>query len=107
MYIHLIGDGDHLRSRQARADAARARLDFERAEEVFAGPTIDIPDTRRHYGELRINSIGYLSGRMVFICWTQRGDARHIISMRKANAREQARYWKTLAAAYGEGTEEN
>jgi len=37
-------------------------LDFERAAEVFAGPTIDIPDLRRDYGELRINSIGYLSG---------------------------------------------
>jgi uncharacterized DUF497 family protein len=82
-------------------------LDFERAAEVFAGPTIDIPDLRRDYGELRINSIGYLGGRMVFICWTQRGDDRHIISMRKANAREQARYSKAIAAAYGERTEED
>jgi uncharacterized DUF497 family protein len=82
-------------------------LDFERAAEVFAGPTIDIPDLRRDYGELRINSIGHLSGRMVFICWTKRGDDRHIISMRKANAREQARYSQTLAAAYGGGAEED
>jgi uncharacterized DUF497 family protein len=82
-------------------------LDFERAAEVFDGPTIDIPDLRRDYGELRINSIGKLGGRMVFICWTQRGEDRHIISMRKANAREQARYGKAIATAYGERTEEN
>jgi uncharacterized DUF497 family protein len=82
-------------------------LDFERATEVFDGPTIDIPDLRREYGELRINSIGYMSGRMVFVCWTRRGDDRHIISMRKANAREQARYSKAIAAAYIERTEED
>jgi uncharacterized protein len=34
-------------------------LDFEQADTVFAGLTIDIPDLRRDC-ELRINSIGYL-----------------------------------------------
>jgi uncharacterized protein len=67
-------------------------LDFERAADVFAGLTIDIPDLRRDYGEHRINSVGHLSGRMVMACWTPRGEARHIISMRKANDREKARY---------------
>lgn len=69
-------------------------LDFERSEEVFAGLTIDIADLRRDYGEPRINSVGHLDGRMVIVCWTPRGPARHIISMRKANDREKARYGK-------------
>ncbi len=69
-------------------------LDFERAETVFAGLTIDIPDLRRDYGETRVNSVGHLDGRMVIVCWTPRGRARHIISMRKANDREKARYRK-------------
>ena len=69
-------------------------LDFERAEEVFAGLTLDIPDPRRDYGELRINSVGHLDRRMVIVCWTPRGDSRHVISMRKANDREKARYGK-------------
>ena len=68
------------------------KLDFAWAGEVFAGETIDIPDLRRDYGEPRINSVGYLRGRMVVICWTPRGNARHVISMRKTNAREKARY---------------
>jgi uncharacterized DUF497 family protein len=69
-------------------------LDFEEAADVFVGWTRDIPDLRRDYGEPRINSVGYLSGRMVIVCWTPRGDDRHIISMRKANEREKARYGK-------------
>lgn len=69
-------------------------LDFERAADVFADLTIDIPDLRRDYGEPRVNSVGHLDGRMVIVCWTPRGDARHIISMRKANDREKARYAK-------------
>jgi uncharacterized DUF497 family protein len=67
-------------------------LDFERSEEVFAELTIDIPDLRRDYGEPRINSVGHLDRRMVIVCWTPRGNARHIISMRKANDREKALY---------------
>jgi uncharacterized protein len=69
-------------------------LDFERAVEVFAGLTIDIPDQRHEYGERRINSVGHLNGCMVIVCWTPRGEARHIISMRKTNDREKARYRK-------------
>ena len=69
-------------------------LDFKRSEEVFAGLTIDIPDLRRTYVEPRINSVGHLEGRMVIVCWTPRGDTRHIISMRKANDREKAHYGK-------------
>lgn len=67
-------------------------LDFDRAVEVFGDLTIDIPDLRRDYGEPRINSVGHMSGRMVIVCWTPRGNDRHIISMRKANEREKARY---------------
>jgi hypothetical protein len=37
-------------------------------------------------------TVGHLRGRMVIVVWTARGDARHVISMRKANDREQARF---------------
>jgi hypothetical protein len=71
-------------------------LDFEQAPELFAGETIDIPDLRWDYGEERINSVGHLRGRMVIVCWTPRGDVCHVISMRKTNDREKARYGKRL-----------
>ena len=74
-------------------------LDFVEALEVFGGPTIDGADERFDYGETRVVTVGYLRGRMVIIVWTGRGEARHIISMRKANGREQTRFGKRL----GEG----
>jgi uncharacterized DUF497 family protein len=71
-------------------------LDFEEAAAVFAGFTFDRPDERVDYGELRVATAGRLRGRMVIVVWTPRGDARHVISMRKANAREQARFGERL-----------
>jgi hypothetical protein len=69
-------------------------LDFEDAAEVFRGDTLDFPDDRRDYGELRMLTVGHLRGRMVIVVWTPRESARHVISMRKANAREKARFGK-------------
>jgi len=66
-------------------------LDFEDAELVFAGVTLEVEDTRKDYGEVRIICFGLLAGRMVVIGYTPRGADRHVFSMRKANAREQAR----------------
>jgi uncharacterized DUF497 family protein len=68
---------------------AERGLDFDDAAEVFAGKTIEFVDDRRDYGEARWISMGMLRGRMVVLVWTARGDVRHIISMRKANEREQ------------------
>lgn len=72
-------------------------LDFLDAERVFAGPTLEFVDARRDYGEVRIVCLGLLQGRMVVIVYTQRPLYRQIISMRKANAREQLRYRRHLS----------
>ena len=80
-----------------RAATMEARgLDFADAIEVFAGMTLDFPDDRNEYGEPRIITVGTLAGRMVIVVWTPRGEARRIISMRKANEREQARFRQRL-----------
>ena len=70
---------------------AERDLDFEDAELVFAGTTIEIDDTRRNYGERRVICYGLLAGRIVVVGYTPRGSARHVFSMRKANDREKAR----------------
>ena len=67
-------------------------LDFLDAARVFAGPTIEFPDRRRDYGEVRNVCIGLLRGRAVVVVYTERNGSRHIISMRKANDREQRRF---------------
>ncbi len=73
-------------------------LDFLDADQVFDGLKLESPDNRRDYGELRMITVGYLRGRMVIVCWTPRGDTRHVFSMRKANEREQAKYGEELQA---------
>lgn len=67
-------------------------LDFARAAEVFAGRHFTVEDAREDYGESRYITVGKLDGRMVIMVWTPRGEARRIVSMRKANDREQTRY---------------
>ena len=71
-------------------------LDFADAPEVFAGLVFEQEDHRFDYGETRIITVGWFRGRMVVLVWTPRGETRHIISMRKANEREQARYKNRL-----------
>ena len=66
-------------------------LDFADAAEVFAGVTLEIEDTRKDYGEMRVICYGMLEGRMIVVGYTPRGADRHVFSMRKANEREQAR----------------
>ena len=70
-----------------------------RAGEFFGGGVLTEPDARKDYGESRFISIGYLDRRMVIIVWTLRGSARLIISMRKANGREQAEYGPRLGGS--------
>jgi uncharacterized DUF497 family protein len=72
-------------------------LDFLDVPKVFAGPQFQFEDSRADYGESRIVTVGLLGGRMLILVWTARGDARHIISMRKANEKEQRRYYASLA----------
>lgn len=67
-------------------------LDFADAALVFAGLTLTLPDLRQDYGEDRFQTYGLLDGRLVMVVWTERGEDRHIMSMRKCNEREQAKF---------------
>ena len=71
-------------------------LNFADAAQVFAGRTLTFEDSREVHGEVRHLTVGSLAGRVVIIAHTSRGDATRIISMRKANARERARYQERL-----------
>jgi len=71
---------------------AERGLDFEDAPLVFGGVHLQIEDDRLDYGEVRWQVVGLLNDEMVMVVWTSREDARHIISMRKCNDREQRKY---------------
>jgi uncharacterized DUF497 family protein len=75
---------------------AERSLDFVDAVTVLDGVKYQFIDDRRNYGEERITTVGLLKDRMIVVVWTRRGEDRHIISMRKANEREQRRYQEHL-----------
>ncbi|KPQ06204.1 MAG: hypothetical protein HLUCCA12_12200 [Rhodobacteraceae bacterium HLUCCA12] len=79
---------------RAKRDATlEARgLDMADAGEAFDGPHMSVEDDRVAYGEPRFITIGFMAGRMVVLVWTPRGTTRRIISIRKANDREQKLY---------------
>ena len=80
--------------RKAVLDARK--LDMADAGKIFDGPTLTVRDDRKDYGEVRYITIGRLAGRMVVLVWTPRGEARRIISLRKANGKEQKAYGPRL-----------
>ena len=67
-------------------------LDMADAGAIFEGPYVTLTDDRMDYGEARFITVGHFAGRMVVIVWTTRGETRRIISLRKANEREQTLY---------------
>ena len=67
-------------------------LDFAQAHEIFDNFHFTAQDRREMYEEHRFISVGYLDARLIVLVWTPRGEARRIISMRKANDREKAIY---------------
>lgn len=82
----------------AKRDATLADrgLDFARAADLFASQHFTAIDDRFAYGERRFFTVGWLDARQVVVTWTPRGEVRRIISMRKANEREKARYAQHL-----------
>ena len=82
-----------------RSNFVKHGLDFADAEQVLSGPCVTFVDDRFDYGEERLITLGLLAGRVVFIDHAPRGDdITPIISMSKANRREQKIYQKRLGA---------
>ena len=71
---------------------AERGLDMAEVGAIFEGSVITYPDDRRDYAEPRFITVGRLRGRMVVVVWTPRGNAYRIVSLRKANVREQGTY---------------
>ena len=72
------------------ANIEKHEIDFEDIH-AFDWSTAAIFSSPR-YGEMRQIAIGYIGGRLHFVVFTERGEQRRIISMRKANPREVRKY---------------
>lgn len=60
--------------------------------DVIDGAIVEFEDTRRDYGERRIVCFGDVCGRLFAFVYMVRASGPRIISVRKANAREQKRF---------------
>ncbi len=68
-------------------------IDFTDAKEMFEHDLLVMPDTRKNYGENRFIGVGYIQNRLMVIVFTKRRfNTIRIISLRKANKREQAKF---------------
>jgi hypothetical protein len=82
---------------------AERGLDLADAPKVFAGLVAEAEDSRKDYGEVRMICFGFLDRRLVQVVYAPRDEARHIITMRKANAREKKRLAPLLGLKPKEG----
>jgi uncharacterized DUF497 family protein len=71
-------------------------FDLVDARQLFAGPTWVVEDTREAYGEQRLVAYGFVRGRFAVCVYTYRGEARHIISLRKGTNYEERTYIRLL-----------
>jgi uncharacterized DUF497 family protein len=77
---------------KSRGNGVECGLPFEFAIPMFDGPTLELPDDRRDYGERRIVAIGMVDGRALACVYTDRDGVRRIISLRMANREERDGY---------------
>lgn len=78
---------------KAAANLAKHGVNFEYAARAFFDPRgLELPDNRLDYGEKRSILLAMIHGRVHVVVYTLRGTTIRIISARKANRDEQARY---------------
>ena len=63
-------------------------LSFEFVSDLDWDTAVSVEDTRKDYGERRLRVLALLDRRLHVAVITQRGDATHVISLRKANKKE-------------------
>jgi uncharacterized DUF497 family protein len=76
----------------------RHGIPLERAVEFEWHDAVEIEDTRRDYGERRYQVLGHIGSRLHMLVYTPRSGRIHLISLRKANKREERRYAEEIQA---------
>jgi uncharacterized DUF497 family protein len=75
-------------------NVAERGLSFDLVERLEWETAIVVEDTRRNYGEIRLQVLARLEGRLYAAVVAPRGEDLRVISFRKANRREVERYGK-------------
>jgi uncharacterized protein len=77
---------------KAASNLAKHGVDFPTAAKVFDDPNILLGIDPRPRGETRVQAIGSVSGVVLFVSYTMRGEICRIISARRASRRERQNY---------------
>jgi uncharacterized DUF497 family protein len=67
---------------------------FERFADMDLESAISVEDTRSDYGERRMRVLGHIDGQLHAAVITPRGEKVRVISLRRANKREERAYAK-------------
>jgi uncharacterized DUF497 family protein len=67
-------------------------IGFERFAELDIESAVSIEDVRKDYGERRLRVLGFIDGLLHAAVITPRGDRIRVISVRRANRREERIY---------------
>jgi uncharacterized protein len=78
-----------------QANLKNHQIDLSACGAVFDAPMLTTEDGRLHYGEQRLQTLGWLTNRVIFMVWIER-EVPHIISCREATKHETKRYFKTI-----------
>jgi uncharacterized DUF497 family protein len=74
-------------------------FDFGAASQIFAGFTLERPDTRRDYGEQRMIAIGRVADIALTVVYTDRRTRAGVLVRRIISARRSNRYERQLYQA--------
>ena len=78
---------------KAASNLRKHGIDFDDAVRIFLDPRrLLAGDERFDYGERRLQVLGAVDGRILFVVRTWRGGVCRLNSARKANGRERRRY---------------
>jgi uncharacterized protein len=67
-------------------------IDFLDAKEIWQGEVLEVPSAQPEHGEQRYIAYGRLEGRIIAVVFTWRGEARRLISARRARRHEREDY---------------
>jgi uncharacterized protein len=67
-------------------------IDFLDAKEIWQGGVLEVPSEQQEHGEQRHVVYGVLEGRIIAVVFTWRGNARRLISARRARRDERQDY---------------
>lgn len=91
-----MSDGIEWNEAKRHATLAERGLDFADAALIDWDVALTGEDTRHDYPEVRYITLAPIRGRLCVMAWCWRGTAMRVISLRKANAREERHYEQAL-----------